>query len=208
MDMRQPFLPIYMEKYYDLMKKPAGRNPVRDRSVGFEIIFDELDKIRRDVIIIETGAARPDHGRLAFGDDGCSTFLFNAFVSTHGGEFISVDINPSNVEYSKSIATYIGSEVWCMDSVKCLHGITSAVKFDLVYLDSYDLTVQQPELAQAHALKELCAVLKNTQKGTLIVCDDHRVPEGFIGKGKFVQEFLDTIGAEKLYDGYQMIYKL
>lgn len=28
--MRQPFLPIYMEKYYDLMKKPAGKNPVRE----------------------------------------------------------------------------------------------------------------------------------------------------------------------------------
>ena len=206
--MRQPFLPIYMEKYYDLMKKPAGKNPVRDRSDGFRIIFEELDKLNKDVNIVETGCARPDHGRLAFGDDGCSSYLFDAFVECHRGDFLSIDINLDNVGYCRSILTSRFSGVWCLDSVSALYSIPDEVQYDLVYLDSYDLTIQQPELAQAHALKELCAVLKNTHKGTLIAVDDHRVPEGFIGKGKFVQEFLDTIGAEKLYDGYQMIYRL
>jgi hypothetical protein len=195
-----------MEKYYDLMKKPAGNNPVRDRSEGFRIIFEELDKIDRGVYIQETGCLRKDHGRLAFGDDGCSTILFDEFISTHRGLLCSVDINPSNVSYCRSFVKSPHATIYCDDSVHYLW--ESTIIFDLVYLDSYDLTIAQPELAQAHALKELCAVLKNTHKGTLIACDDHRVPEGFIGKGKFVQEFLDTIGAEKLYDGYQVIYKL
>jgi hypothetical protein len=204
--MRTPFTPTYMEKYYDLMKKPAGNNPVRDRSEGFRIMFEELDKIDHP-IIQETGAVRPDHGRLAFGDDGCSSYLFHLFVGTCGGEFSSVDISLESADYFVSV-TNGERDIFCMDSVKYLWGLPESKKFDLVYLDSYDLTIAQPELAQAHALKELCAVLKNTHKGTLIACDDHRVPEGFIGKGKFVQEFLDTIGAEKLYDGYQVIYKL
>ena len=65
-------------------------------------MFEELDKMdKQDYTIVETGCMRADHGDLAFGDDGASTYIFDDFINYYDGQVISVDICQDNVDYAK-----------------------------------------------------------------------------------------------------------
>lgn len=209
--MSKKFTPYFMSEFHDRLLKPNGTNPVRDRASGFKKIFEILDSVGRNYYqILETGCMRPDHGEMCFGDDGCSTVIFDSFVSQMGGHLYSVDINPINVEYSKKHVSKHTSVI-CSDSVKWIYGVGNSVhnEFDLVYLDSFDITKENPHPSMLHHLKELCAVLKNTCPGTIIAVDDHNAFfDGKIGKGNYVKSFLDDIGAKCIHEGYQLIYQI
>jgi hypothetical protein len=90
------------------------------------------------------------------------------------------------------------------DSVRVLSSLN--LKVDLLYLDSFDLELNNPHPSQLHHLKELTSSIQLLKPGTLIAVDDHRLPEGIIGKGKYVDEYLSQIGCRKIHDGYQLIY--
>jgi hypothetical protein len=50
--------------------------------------------------------------------------------------------------------------------------------------------------------------MKNLTHGSLVASDDYILLDGRLGKGAFVKEFLDDIGAHCLHEGYQLIYEL
>ena len=208
------FLPYFMSEFHDRLLRPNGNNPVRDRASGFKKIFAILDEKAMEAPgcyfrILETGTIRPDHGELCFGDDGCSTVIFDSFVCQMGGEVLSVDISPENVEYARKHVS-ANTMVYCEDSIKQLYGIHDTIKYDLIYLDSYDIIRDNPHPSQLHHLKELCASLKNTRSGTIICIDDHDAffTGGQIGKGNYVKSFMDGIGAKEIHIGYQAIWLL
>ena len=152
----------FSKKFFARLLKPAGNNPQRDRASSFTIVFEELDKMNKnDYTIVETGCMREDHGDLAFGDDGASTYILKT-------------------------------------------------KIDFLYLDSYDIERDNPHPSQLHHVKELCAVIRHLRKGSIICVDDHDAffTGGKIGKGNYVKEFMEAIGAELLYEGYQIVWKL
>lgn len=201
------FIPYFKENFYQKLLTPAGNNPVRDRASGFLKIFEELEARCQDFYtIIETGCMRADHGSLAFGDDGCSTYLFDEYVNFRQGEALSIDINKENCDHANRITSPKTFAV-CNDSVKELWSLHESIKPDLIYLDSFDLERGKEHLSQLHHLKELCAVMKNTQIGTLIAVDDNNV-FGDQGKANYVTDFMKNIGAEILHDGYQIVFKL
>ena len=121
-------------------------------------------------------------------------------------DYIKRNVGPEEAVETASEAVSLRTFFRCGDSVKFLQELSPEHKFDLVYLDSYDVDFENPHPSSLHHLFELCAILhKNCKKGTLISIDDNK---SGIGKGQYVAQFLDTIGAIKIYDGYQLIYQL
>tara|TARA_Y100000592_G_scaffold44229_2_gene70161 strand:- start:26772 stop:27413 length:642 start_codon:yes stop_codon:yes gene_type:complete len=207
----------FSSKFFSKLLQPAGNNPQRDRASSLEIVFEELDKKKtKDFFIVETGCMRPDHGHLTFGDDGASTYIWDDFVNYYEGDVASVDINQVNVDYANA-NTSDKTQVYCQDSVEYLWGLSPKRKIDFLYLDSYDFVPTDPVPSQLHHVKELCACMKNLKKGTIIAVDDHLNTPVFDqyrstlaqgGKARFVEDFMNNIGAELLHDGYQIVWRL
>ena len=207
----------FSSKFFAKMLQPAGpTSPVRDRATSLSLVFELLDeKKNKDFFIVETGCMRADHGQLALGDDGASTYIFDDFINYYDGEVVSVDINPDNVAHAQKMVSD-RTTVYCSDSVEFLWNIPSKRKIDLLYLDSFDFEPEDPVPSQKHHLKELTAVMKNLRKGSIIMVDDNantpefewftKIAQG--GKAGFVKEFMKDIGAELLLDEYQIIWRL
>ena len=207
----------FSSKFFAKMLQPAGpNNPVRDRATSLSMVFEILDeKKNKDFFIVETGCMRADHGQLALGDDGASTYIFDDFINYYDGEVASVDINPDNVAHAQKMVSD-KTQVYCSDSVEFLWNIPQKRKIDLLYLDSFDFEPEDPIPSQKHHLKELTAVMKNLRKGSIIIVDDNlntpefewftQIAQG--GKAGFVKEFMKDIGAELLLDEYQIIWRL
>jgi|TARA_R110002012_G_scaffold312025_2_gene522076 hypothetical protein len=207
----------FSSKFFAKMLQPAGpNNPVRDRATSLSMVFEILDeKKNKDFFIVETGCMRADHGQLALGDDGASTYIFDDFINYYDGEVASVDINPDNVAHAQKMVSD-KTQVYCSDSVEFLWNIPAKRKIDLLYLDSFDFEPEDPIPSQKHHLKELTAVMKNLRKGSIIMVDDNlntpefewftKIAQG--GKAGFVKEFMKDIGAELLLDEYQIIWRL
>ena len=207
----------FSSKFFAKMLQPAGpTSPVRDRATSLSLVFELLDQKKvKDFFIVETGCMRADHGQLALGDDGASTYIFDDFINYYDGEVASVDINPDNVAHAQKMVSE-RTTVYCSDSVEFLWNIPEKRKIDLLYLDSYDFEPDNPIPSQKHHLKELTAVMKNLRKGSIIMVDDNantpefewftKIAQG--GKAGFVKEFMKDIGAELLLDEYQIIWRL
>ncbi len=204
------FSEVFKNEFYQRMISPAGNNPVRNRADSFLKIFQLLEqKKNKNFYIVETGTTRADHGHLAFGDDGASTYIFDQFVNHYDGKVYSVDINQSNVDYCSTLVSE-KTEVVCSDSVKFLWSLPKSKKIDFLYLDSYDIERDNPHPSQLHHVKELCAAIDKLKSGSIVAVDDH---DAFftgckIGKGNYVKDFMDDIGATLIYEGYQIVWVL
>ena len=187
---------IFKDKFYSKLLSPAHPlNPIRDRSSSLEFVFQLLDqKEDNNYFIVETGCMRSDHGQLAFGDDGASTYIFDDFINYYDGEFISVDINSQNVNHAKGMVSS-KSKIYCSDSVEFLWNIPKEKKIDLLYLDSYDFEFDNPIPSQLHHIN-------NPQFDSL----RSKLIEG--GKSAFIKNFMENISAECLHDGYQIVWRL
>ena len=210
------YLKRFSGKFFPLLLNPAGNNPIRDRATSLQLVFEMLEeKKSKDFFIVETGCMRADHGKLAFGDDGASTYIFDDFINYYDGEVVSVDINSSNVKHAQEMVSE-RTEVYCSDSVEFLWNIPSKKKIDLLYLDSYDFDPKNPIPSQKHHLKELCASMKNLRKGSIVVVDDNantpefewftKIAQG--GKAGFVKDFFKSIGVEPLLHEYQIVWRM
>lgn len=207
----------FSSKFFAKMLQPGSiNNPVRNRASSLELVFEILDeKKTKDFFIVETGCMRADHGKIALGDDGASTYIFDDFINYYDGNVVSVDINPNNAKHANEL-TSDRTEVYCSDSVEFLWNLPEKRKIDLLYLDSFDFEPEDPIPSQKHHLKELCAAMTKLRKGSLIVVDDNantpefewftKIAQG--GKAGFVKDFMKSIGVEPLYDGYQIVWQL
>ena len=89
--------------------------------------------------------------------------------------------------------------------VLCYNNYYDINNIDLIYLDSYDLDWNKPHKSSLHHLKELCAIIPKLKKGCVIIIDDNN---NGIGKGQYVSNFLENIGATLLFSSYQIAYEL
>ena len=198
----------FSSKFFTKLLQPAGTNPVRDRATSFSLIFELLDeKVEKDFLIVETGCMRRDHGNLAFGDDGASTYIFDDFINFYDGEVHSVDICKDNVDYANEF-TSNKTTVHCQDSVDFLWNLPKK-QIDFLYLDSYDIIRENPHPSQLHHVKEMCAVIDKLGKGSIVCIDDHDAfftGDGKIAKGTYVKDFMDDIGMKPIHEGYQIVW--
>lgn len=176
------------------------------REPSFRVMVDYLTTCNNP-LIIETGTARQENN---FAGDGQSTLIFDRYVTDHGGEFHSVDIDPDNVAVAQR---QVRSRVHCSDSVNFLWQLNQELTaknlyIDLLYLDSYDVDFTNPGPSSAHHLKELAAIINRLRPGCLIAVDDNVVIDGkHTGKGMYVEEFMQAIGKPMIYRGYQYIWR-
>lgn len=184
------------------------------RADTFEAIFRHLDKLGRPVAIIETGCVR------GFGDkrpgenwagDGCSTILFDRYVTANGGVVRSVDIDS---EATKRCRELVGhrTHINTCDSIKWLAQESKFMlsPIDLLYLDSFDLDTTRPLASQVHHANELAAAMPMIGPDTLVVVDDSPVSIndwGMVevhGKGALVARHAVEVGADMRFCMYQI----
>tara|TARA_R100000008_G_C3570879_1_gene162038 strand:+ start:101 stop:754 length:654 start_codon:yes stop_codon:yes gene_type:complete len=215
------FSDILKEKYYKKLNSDG-----KDRGDSFLKTFQLLEsEFEPPYQILETGTTRassslriqnPDldsHGRKdSFIDrwrmswEGCSTVLFDEFVNFYDGSVTSVDINKANCEYADSI-TSEKTQVINSDSVKFLwdNDFSGTCLF---YLDSFDVDLERPIVSNFHHMKELTCI-SGYLSDCLLVVDDCKFPQGEeYGKGYMVRCFMENIGADIIYDGYQNVWRV
>jgi hypothetical protein len=174
------------------------------RAEGFITIFTLLQEhfdSESPLTIVETGCVRDLNN---WEGDGNSTILFNLFAAETGSAFYSIDNNPGHCDLARRSCPK--ATMLCGDSVAMLHQLRSLVDVvDLLYLDSCDLDWSNPHPSALHHLKELCAAAPVLKPGSLVFADDN---SGGIGKGMYVAEFLLNIGAQKVFEGYQVGFRM
>src|SRR5271166_3494022 len=151
------------------------------RTESFRKIFTYLDRIDRAVGVVETGCVRqPDN----WAGDGLSTILFDKYACSHPGSAVfSVDRDPRAVALCRSLVSD-RLHIHCGDSVPYLKSLSDYPPFGLnavglLYLDSYDVNLDDPLPSAIHHLKELVAIAPLLSSETLVVVDDS--PAAFFG---------------------------
>lgn len=183
------------DTYFSEIKPKLG-----ERAYGFQKIFQHLNGVKNP-LIIETGTYREEDNYVG---DGCSTLLFDNYVTFNGGQLLSVDIDPGACALAKA-NTSSNTEVIESDSVEFLGTLEGSC--DLLYLDSYNITDWNNDWAPAaHHLKELFAAKNIIKPGTLLVVDDNiTTPQGKrLGKGRLIYELMDSLGIPAFLDSYQV----
>ena len=196
-DFARPFKDVFEEHFVPRL---------RHRADGFRVIFEQLSAFSAP-LILETGCLRvPDNWE----GDGQSTFQFDCYVRSNGGAVMSIDIGQNSIESARRACSSKTSLI-LNDSVAALHMLAGlgGRKASLVYLDSFDLDVNNPLPSATHHILELAAVRPLLAPGTIICVDDYAL-DGYEpgGKGQIIDMFMDSIYAEVLYSGYQKIWKM
>lgn len=192
------------------------------RQGTFRRMFQHLDALNKPVTIVETGCVRVADN---WAGDGQSTVLFDKYASAQPGSVVhTVDLDPAATAacaalVSKTVTIHTG------DSVAVLRAIARDLKakdatIDLLYLDSFDLDVNNPVPSAVHHLKELVAIAEAAAPETLVVVDDSP-PSGQMvlgddgkynlistptigGKGMYVAEYAKQVGAAMSFCHYQV----
>lgn len=191
------FLDVFNLRFAPLLEK---------RTESFRLLFSLMEKRVQEgasLHIVETGCARQPNN---FAGDGMSTNLFDTFVMKYSQcQFDSFDINPQSCLVARSyVRERANVRIHCMDAVRGLWEYPLQ-RIDVLYLDSFDVDFANPHPSSKHHLKELCVAMNKLSKGALIMVDDNA---GGRGKGTYVREVMETIGAKILYDGYQILFEL
>ncbi len=202
-------------RYFDAQARPK----LSIRADTFGKIFEYLDRFDRPVGIVETGCVRKADN---WAGDGGSTILFDKYAEFHEGTVVyTVDIDAQATSLCRALVSE-RVKIHTGDSVAFLKTLADAppndlAAVDLVYLDSLDL--EHDEFPSAfHHLKELTAIAAMLHPETLVVVDDSPshfsavIDKGAVklmtqpkigGKGKFVADYAQQIGAEPCFVGYQ-----
>ena len=177
------------------------------RADGFREIFNRLSHDSTEFpLIVETGCLRVP-GNWA--GDGQSTFLFDAFARRKGGLFYSIDINPESIDSARSVCSSFTNLI-LNDSVSALSAFSKLIggrKIDLLYLDSFDVDHKNPMPSAIHHAKEFMAARPLIGSGSLICVDDYNLAGVEGGKGLVINAYMENIGAEIVYSGYQKVWR-
>lgn len=187
------------------------------RKDSFQIMIEHLKTID-EPLIIETGCIRPGDQpwsslENSFKDDGMSTCIFDRFINEYNGELHSVDLSPIHVEYARSMVSE-KSQIHCDDSIHFLWEVNKLLSkenhfVDLLYMDSFDWIPGNESASMAHHIKELACIVNRMKPGSLVAVDDNYIKNNMlVGKGVYVYEFMESIGAKILHKGIQCVWKL
>jgi len=163
--------------------------------------------------ILETGSSA--HGIN-------SSMLFSNYIKVFGGKFDTVDINPTikkKYEFiqSKNIQFHTNDSLIFLASLDD----TSVRNLDFIYLDSFDLDLNNPHPSQEHGLNEFLLIDEKIKEGTIISIDDTPISYDYFsktesnkydfvpGKGRLVLTFLEENPGryDILYHEYSVVLK-
>jgi hypothetical protein len=174
------------------------------RADGFAAIFEALTAGHPRPLLIETGCLRiPGNWE----GDGQSTFMFDALTRAQGGAFFSIDVLAESIETARRACSSAVNLI-CNDSIAALYTLSQLLRGPaaLVYLDSYDVDVNNSMPSAIHHAMELAAVRPLLGPGTLVCVDDYEIGPQVGGKGLILDQFFTNIRAKVLYSGYQRVW--
>tara|TARA_Y100000310_G_C20535970_1_gene740860 strand:- start:487 stop:1056 length:570 start_codon:yes stop_codon:yes gene_type:complete len=167
--------------------------------------------------MIETGTMWEDLEN----NTGAFTLIMGDLIKNWtGGKLYTVDISREALDNCKKTTKEFSDsiEYVCSDSVSFLNKISAEHKWDLIYLDSWDLHIPDPHLSADHHLKELKALYDDLSADTIVAVDDNYQPhtsiewewynddgsvrdresfhsgECVLGKGSYIDPFLTLQG--------------
>lgn len=176
------------------------------RGPRFRNLAEAMLVADRPISIIETGCMRAptvDPPEI----DGCSSLVWNFIAEQTQGSFVSIDINPQNIEYAKSKLSP-RAQLICGESVAILSSISRTQKpIDFLYLDSMDWegTELDRGLSALHHAAELCAVWPWLNPGALIAIDDCH--GAYAGKHAMVRRFFESINVAPICDDFIHVWR-
>ncbi len=179
------------------------------RSGGFaamiEAVEKHIEKTSKPLLVVETGGLRALDNWLG---DGQSTRIFDQLVRHCDGYLFTVDINPNCATLTRQVCSDRTIAVTA-DSVEFLRALPGKKCISLLYLDSFDLDVNNPEPSSRHHLAELQSVIDSLDAGTVIAVDDNYIINGrLIGKGQLIASMLEKLAVPLIFDGYQKVWQL
>jgi predicted O-methyltransferase YrrM len=178
------------------------------RQQSFELMIDHLRKCKNP-LIVETGVSRQEDNWFG---DGQSTLIWDKIAEETTGTVHCVDINQNSCRFARNKCS-VRTMIWCSDSVKWLADKEKEYdklnrKIDLLYLDSQDIDIKNWHPSAFQHILELLAIKGALRPGTLVAVDDNLIIDGeHIGKGTYVAEFMNKVGKEQIYKGYQWIFR-
>lgn len=150
--------------------------------------------------IVETGCTRLDGN---WEGDGQSSVVWAAFAEYHGGSFTSIDIDQDALDLTMKLTNNVG-RYFCGDSAVELQQPWKSNTIDLLYLDSFDLDMNNPHPAALHCLFELLSARPRLKSQSIVFVDDSPFNNGTIlGKGMYVAEYFNKLGVTPFAVGYQ-----
>ena len=176
---------------------------LQHRTATFRKAIELLEQRPAPHAICETGCMRVEPGEEAARNDGSSTMLWDAYARHHSGTHVyscEIDreaVNMAAEHVSDNVTFYVG------DSVNRLRLIPRTV--DLLYLDSFDLSWQNPHPSALHHIEEMASASPLLKPGALVLIDDCG-PDG--GKGLYVANWLHRVGATPILRHYQYLWRM
>jgi hypothetical protein len=155
--------------------------------------------------IVETGCTRAEDN---WEGDGQSSVIWAAFAEYHGGTFTSIDIDQDALDLTMKLTKNVG-RYFCGDSVLELQHQWKSAVVDLLYLDSFDLDMNNPHPAALHCLFEFLSARPRLKSNSIVFVDDSPFSNGTIlGKGMYVAEYFKKLGVSPFAVGYQAAWIL
>lgn len=175
------------------------------RAPTFRAVMREA--VSRDVqVIVETGTARQKDN---WAGDGQSTIIWNMYAKWNKSRVVtSIDIDEKALQTAqenscaKEYMNYILG-----DSVKVLTHQDQMI--DLLYLDSFDVDMNNAGPAAMHCLFEFCSAKPLLKSGSIVFIDDSPIAGAEFkvgGKGAFVADYFRQLGVHPFTVGYQIAW--
>jgi len=186
----------------EMLSKTDKREP------AFRLMVDHLRTCKYP-LVVETGVSRQENNWFG---DGMSSLIWDAVANELDGTVQSVDLSQEACSFTSS-RTSNRTMIYCGDSVAFLSTKEKEYdkldrKIDLLYLDSYDLDINNWHPSAQHHIYELLAIKGALRPGTLVCVDDNLIIEGkHVGKGTYVAEVMAMMGKEMIYQGYQWVWR-
>jgi tetratricopeptide (TPR) repeat protein len=196
---------IQFWEWYADYAEPRLKNAFLNRVNTFRRMLEYVDELEGPPCIIETGCIETvdEDGWVG---NGCSTIIFDKYVSFNHGRLFSVDIVPEKVDAARKLVSSY-TNIGLGDSVEFLQRLD--VRPGLVYLDASHLHWHNQTPSQVHHYRELMAIMPRLRPETLVVVDDspaiidEQVKYSIQGKGGLVGSYANEVGAELLFTEYQ-----
>jgi hypothetical protein len=139
--------------------------------------LSKLVRLKRPIYVVETGTQWIDIDNL--NNQGSFTYILGDFISNYvGGKLITIDNDKEHLELSKVYTKEFANNIEYIlgDSVEVLDKIKDKYKFDLVYLDSFDLIIPKPKPSAEHHLNELKVIYDYLTDDVIVTVDDNYPP--------------------------------
>ena len=183
-------------------------NLTGSRKDSFELMIQHLKSCQYP-LIVETGVCSKNS---TYELTGMSTFIWDAVSAHTSGTVQCVDADADNCRFSKQ-NTSDKTMVYCGDSVQFLDYKEREYdklsrKIDLLYLDTYELDLENLHQMAQHHVYELMAIKSALRPGTLICIDNHVIENNnYVGPGVYVEEFMRHLNKPMRYKGTQWIWE-